>query len=329
MRVAINGLGRIGRAVLKIALEKKVNVVAVNDLTDTKTLAYLIKYDSVYGNYNKKVDFGKNFLKINGKKIRVLAEPNPEKLPWRKLGVDVVVESTGFFTDRVGAGKHLKAGCKKVLISAPAENPDMTVVLGVNDKELKKEHKIISVASCTTNCLTPIAKILNDKFEIKRGFMTTIHAYTGDQRLLDAPHKKLRRGRSAGINIVPTTTGATKAVAEVIPDLKGKLNGLAIRVPVACGSLVDFVAELRYPVTVEQVNKVLKEASLKELKGILQYTEDEIVSSDIIGNPHSSIVDSFSTQVIGNAGNLVKILSWYDNEYGYSCRMVELIKRLK
>ncbi len=301
-------------------------MVAVNDLIDTKTLAYLMKYDSVYGNYDKKVEAGKDFLKINNRKIKVLAEPDPEKLPWKKLGIDIVIESTGFFADREGAGKHLKAGAKKVLISAPAKNSDVTVVLGVNENKLKREHKIISMGSCTTNCLAPLAKVLNDSFGIKKGFMTTVHAYTSNQNILDSPHKKLRRGRSAGVNIIPTTSGATKSVAEVIPELKEKINGLAMRVPVACGSVVDFVAELNKKVTKEQVNKAFKKASAGKMKGILQYTEDEIVSSDIIGNSYSSVIDGISTMVIGN---IVKVLSWYDNEYGYSCRMVELVKMLK
>jgi len=326
MKIAINGLGRIGRAVLKIALEKNVNVVAVNDLIDTKTLAYLMKYDSVYGNYDKKVEAGKDFLKINNRKIKVLAEPDPEKLPWKKLGIDIVIESTGFFADREGAGKHLKAGAKKVLISAPAKNSDVTVVLGVNENKLKRGHKIISMGSCTTNCLAPLAKVLNDSFGIKKGFMTTVHAYTNNQNILDSPHKKLRRGRSAGVNIIPTTSGATKSVAEVIPELKEKIDGLAMRVPVACGSVVDFVAELNKKATKEQVNKAFKKASAGKMKRILQYTEDEIVSSDIIGNSYSSVIDGISTMVIGN---IVKVLSWYDNEYGYSCRMVELVKMLK
>ena len=323
MRVAINGLGRIGRAVLKIGLEKGVNFVAVNDLTDIKTLSYLLKYDSVYGNYDKKVSTGSDFIKIEKKKIKVFAEPNPENLPWKKLGVDVVVESTGLFTDREDAAKHLSAGAKKVLISAPSKNPDVTIVLGVNLNKLKKEHKIISMGSCTTNCLAPLAKVLDDSFGIKRGFMTTVHAYTNDQRILDVPHKKLRRGRAAATNIIPTTSGATISVAEAIPSLKGKMNGLALRVPVVCGSIVDFCAELKKKVSVEEVNNAFKKAEKGKLKGILQYTEDEIVSSDIIGNSHSSVIDGASTQVLGN---LVKVLSWYDNEYAYSCRMVELLK---
>ncbi|MAH51144.1 type I glyceraldehyde-3-phosphate dehydrogenase [Candidatus Pacearchaeota archaeon] len=325
MKVAINGLGRIGRTILKIGLERGINFSAINDLADTKTLAYLLKYDSIYGNYNKKVEAGKDFLKIGNKKIKVLCEADPEKLPWKKLGIDVVIESTGIFTDKKEAAKHLKVGAKKVLLSAPSKNPDITIVLGVNEEKLKKEHKIISVASCTTNALAPVAKVLNDAFGIKKGFMTTIHAYTTSQKILDAPHKKLRRGRAGAANIVPTTSGATSAVTQVIPELKGKLNGLAIRVPVSCGSIVDFVAELNKNVSSDQVNKALKKAAAEKLKGILQYSEDELVSSDIIKNPHSSIVDSLLTQTIGNT---VKVLAWYDNEFGYSCRMVDMLKKI-
>ena len=329
MKVAINGLGRIGRPVLKICLERGIDVVAVNDLTDSETLAYLLKYDSVYGNYDKKVEAGKDFLKINGKRIQVFAEENPEKLPWKKLGVDVVIESTGFFEDE--ADKHIRAGAKKVIISSPSKKCDVTIVPGVNDEKLKKEHKIISMGSCTTNCLAPVAKVLNDNFGIVKGFMTTVHAYTNDQKILDVPHKKHRRGRGAGINIIPTTSGATISVAEAIPELKGKMDGLALRVPVACGSIVDFVAELNKKVTKEQINNAFKKAASGKMKGILQYTEDEIVSSDIIKNPNTSIVDSLSTQVLGDgkSGNLVKVLSWYDNEYAYSCKVVDLIKMLK
>lgn len=326
MKVAINGLGRIGRLVLKSGLDEGVNFVAINDLTDPRTLAYLIKYDSVYGKYDKEVEAGKDFIKIGGKKIMILSERDPGALPWKKLGIDVVIESTGFFTDKEGASKHLNAGAKRVIISAPAKNPDITVVLGVNDNLLKSSHKIISMASCTTNGLTPVAKVLEEEFGIVKGFMTTAHAYTSDQDLVDAPHKNLRRGRAAAINIVPTTSGATSAVAEVIPSLKGKLVGLALRVPVPSGSIVDFVAELKKEVTVEQVNNAFKKAaSLGRLKGILKYTEDEIVSSDIIGEKHSSIVDGLSTMVIGNT---VKVLAWYDNEFGYAHRLAEFIKKL-
>ena len=324
MKLAINGLGRIGRSVLKVALEKGVNVVAINDLTSPENLAYLLKYDSVYGNYDKKVEAGKDFIKIGDKKIPVFSETEPEKLPWKKLKVDVVVEATGFFTEQ--AYKHLKAGAKKVLISAPSKKCDITIVLGVNEKKLSKRNRVISMASCTTNCLAPLAKVLNDNFGIKKGFMTTVHAYTPNQNILDSPHKKLRRGRAGAINIVPTTSGATSATSQVIPELKGKLEGLALRVPVACGSIVDFVAELKKKATKQQINSVLKKASQGKMKGILQYSEEEIVSSDIIGNPCSSIIDGLSTQTLGNT---VKILSWYDNELGYSHRMVDLLKLLK
>ncbi len=326
VKIAINGLGRIGRAFLKIALEKKLEVVAVNDLANIETIAYLIRYDSVYGNYSEKVEGGKGFLKIGSKKINFFSERDPEKLPWKKLGVDVVIESTGVFRDREGAGKHLVAGAKKVIISAPGKDPDVTIVLGVNEKKLKKEHKIISMGSCTTNCLAPLIKVLNDNFKVEKGFMTTVHAYTNDQVILDAPHKKLRRGRAGAVNLIPTSSGATTAVAEVIPELKGKLDGLAIRAPVACGSIVDFVGILGKEVTKEQVNDALRKASEKEMKGILEYSKDELVSSDVIENPHSSIFDSLLTQV---NGRMIKVFSWYDNEYGYSNRLVDLIKLLK
>lgn len=326
MKVTINGLGRIGRLVLKIGLERGINFVAINDLTDPKTLAYLIKYDSVYGNYNKKVEAGKDFIKIAGKKIKVLSEENPENLPWKELGVDVVVESTGFFCDREKAALHLNAGAKRVIVSANSDNADNMIILGVNEDKLKKTDKIISMSSCTTNCLAPLAKVLNDSFGIKKGFMTTVHAYTNDQKILDVPHKKLRRARAAAMNIIPTTSGATTATSKVLPSLKGKIDGLAIRVPIACGSIVDFVVELNKKTTAKQINNALKKAAGGKLKGILAYTEDEIVSSDIIGNSNSSIVDGSSTQAMGN---IAKILSWYDNEYGYSCRMIELLKMLK
>jgi glyceraldehyde 3-phosphate dehydrogenase len=324
MKVAINGLGRIGRQVLKRGIEKGINFVAINDLADSKTLAYLLKYDSVYGVCKKNISFGKDFIKIDNKKISLISEKNPENLPWKKLGVDYVVESTGFFTDKLDAQKHLKAGAKKVIISAPSKNPDITVVLGVNDKYLKKSDKIISMASCTTNCLAPIVKVLNDNFGIKKGFMTTVHAYTSNQQIQDSPSEKLRRGRAGAENMVPTTSGATTATIQVIPELKGKLNGLAIRVPVICGSIVDFVAELNSKVSLEQINNSLKNFS-KKFNEILEYSNEEIVSSDIIRNSHSSVIDGLSTQVIGNS---VKILSFYDNEYGYSCRIVDLLKKL-
>jgi len=326
VKVAINGLGRIGRAFLKIALDKGINVVAVNDLASVDSIAYLMKYDSVYGNYNGKIEKGADFIKINRKKIMLFSEKEPENLPWAELGVDIVVECTGAFTDRDGATKHLWAGAKKVLISAPAKNPDVTIVLGVNEKELKKEHKIISMASCTTNCLAPIVKVLNDNFRVQSGYMTTVHAYTNDQEILDIPHKKFRRGRAGAINLIPTSSGASSSVGEVIPELKGKLDGLAIRAPVPCGSITDFVAVLERAVTKEEVNAALKNAAENNMKGILEYSEDELVSSDVIRNTNSSVVDSILTQT---NGNLVKVLSWYDNEYGYSNRLVEMIKLLK
>lgn len=327
MRVAINGLGRIGRHVLKIGLEKGIDFVAINDLTDVETLAYLVKYDSVYRGYDKKIEAGKDFIKIDGKKIKVLSEKNPESLPWKKLGVDVVIEATGLFTNREDAKRHLDAGAKRVIISAPAKQPDITLVLGVNDSRLKKSHKIISMASCTTNCLAPLAKILDDNFGIKKGLMTTVHAYTSTQAVLDTPKKKIRRGRAAAENIIPTTTGAAKAVIEVLPNLKGKIDGMAMRVPVPSGSIVDFVVELNKKVSAEDINKAMKKASSGKMKGILQYSEEELVSSDILENSHSSVYDVNSTQILG--GNFVKILSWYDNEYGYSSRLVDLIKKLK
>lgn len=324
MKVAINGLGRIGRLVFKIGFDKGIDIAAVNDLADIKSLAYLLKYDSVYGNYDKNIEIGNGFFKINGKKIAVFQEAAPEKLPWKKLGVDVVIESTGFFEEE--GEKHIRAGAKKVLISAPSKKCDVTIVPGVNENMLKKEHKVISMGSCTTNCLAPVAKVLDDNFGIKKAFMTTVHAYTNDQKILDVPHKKFRRGRAGAINMIPTTSGATISVAEAIPSLKGKMDGLAIRVPIACGSIVDFVAELEKEATKKQVNAALKKEALGKMKGILQYTEDEIVSSDIIKNPNSSIVDGLSTMVLGNT---VKVLSWYDNEYGYSKRMIDLLKLLK
>ncbi len=327
MRIAINGTGRIGKQILKLALEKKLNVVAVNNTSGPKPLAYLLKYDSVYGKYNKKIKVGKNFIKLDNKKILILTEKDPENLPWEKLKIDTVVEATGLFRDKESASKHIKAGAKRVVLTAPSHDPDITVVPGINEKKIKKSHKIISMASCTTNCLAPLAKVLHENFKIKKGFMTTIHAYTSTQELIDKSHKKPRRGRAAAANIVPTTSGATTATEKVVPSLKGKIDGLAIRVPVLNGSLVDFVVELQKNVTIKKVNSALKKASRGKLKGILEYTEDPIVSSDVIGNPNSSIIDGLSTQVLEK--NMVKILSWYDNEAGYSNRIVELLKKLK
>lgn len=326
MKVAINGFGRIGRLVFRIGLEKGIKFVAINDLTDIETLVYLLKHDSVYGGIDAKIEAGTDHIRVNGKKIIVFGEKDPAKLPWKKLGVDYVIESTGKFKDYEKASLHLKAGAKRVFISAPSKDADKTVVYGVNHKEIKKHDKVISVASCTTNCLAPVAKVLHDHFGISRGFLTTVHGYTSTQKLVDLPDKKLRRGRAAAVNIIPTTTGATSATAKVIPALEGRMDGLAMRVPVVVGSIVDFVAELHHQTTKEEVNKVLKKAARGELRGVLDYSEDELVSSDIIGNSHSSIVDSLSTQVMGN---MVKVLSWYDNEYGYSHRMVDVLKWLR
>jgi len=326
VKVAINGFGRIGRMVFRAGYkDKDIEFVAINDLTETKTLANLLKYDSVHGRFKGKVEAKEKALVVEGKEIKVFAEKEPSNLPWGSLDIDVVVESTGKFTKKEDLQKHLNAGAKKVLLSAPAKEGDVkTIVLGVNENTMNKEDKIISNASCTTNCLAPVAKVLNEKFGIVNGFMTTVHAYTGDQALVDAPHKDLRRGRSAAVNMVPTTTGAAKAVGIVIPELKGKLDGLAIRVPTPNGSVTDLTANLSKEVTKEEINKALKNASQKELKGILEYTEDPIVSTDIIGNPHSSIVDAGLTSVIEK--RLVKVIAWYDNEWGYSLRMIDLIK---
>lgn len=332
IKVGINGFGRIGRLFFRSALkDKKFNerfeIVAINDLSDSKTLAYLLKYDSVHGILDAEVKAKDNAINVNGKGIKILSERDPEKLPWKSLGVEIVLESTGVFRDREGAAKHLKAGAKKVIISAPAKNPDVTIVPGVNEKMYDPEkHNIISMASCTTNCLAPMVKVLDDKFGLKRGFMTTCHAYTNDQRTLDLAHRKLRRGRAASLSIIPTTTGAAKAIGEVVPELKGKLNGVALRVPVPDGSIVDLVVELDKGVTKEDVNAAFKAVAKGELKGIVQYTEDPIVSTDVIGNPHSCVIDGLSTMVMGEKGNLVKIFAWYDNEWGYSCRLVDLMK---
>jgi len=332
VKIAINGFGRIGRLFFRAALndkefERMFEVVAVNDITDSKTLVHLLRYDSVFRVLNEDVKAKESSMTVRGKEIKVLTEKDPAKLPWKSMNVEYVLESTGLFTDREGASTHMLAGAKKVIVTAPAKNPDVTIVIGVNENLYDpKKHNIISMASCTTNCLAPIVKVLNDKFGIEQGFMTTCHAYTNDQRVLDLPHRDLRRARAAALSIIPTTTGAAKAVAEVIPELKGKLDGLALRVPVPDGSINDFVALLKKEVTKEEVNAVLRDSSETSLKGILQYTEDPIVSADIIGNPHSSIADGLSTNVIGGRGRLVKVLSWYDNEWGFSCRLVDLLK---
>ncbi|MEM4650125.1 MAG: type I glyceraldehyde-3-phosphate dehydrogenase [Candidatus Bathyarchaeia archaeon] len=330
-RLAINGFGRIGRCFFRASLnnemfKKKFSIVAVNDLTDAKTLAHLLKYDSIFKTLNVNITVKGNTIKVGDNEFLVLKDSNPENLPWKSLEVDYVLESTGLFTTREGAEKHLKAGAKKVIISAPAKNPDVTIVMGVNEEIYNpKQHKIISMASCTTGSLAPVIKILNEKFGVEAGFITTCHAYTNDQRLLDLPHKDLRRARAAALSIIPTTTGAAKAIGEVIPELNGKLDGLALRVPVPNGSITDIVVLLKKEVTKKEVNTVLKEASQKELKNIIEYTEEPIVSIDIIGNPHSAIIDGLSTNVIGGKGKLVKILSWYDNEWGFSSRLVDLL----
>ena len=318
VKVGINGFGRIGRNVLRAALNNSnIDVVAVNDLTDANMLAHLLKYDSVHGKLNAEVSVNGNNLVVNGKEIIVKAERDPADLAWGDLGVEVVIESTGRFTKREDAAKHLEAGAKKVVISAPANNEDLTIVMGVNEDQYDPaNHHVLSNASCTTNCLAPFAKVLHEKFGIKRGMMTTIHSYTNDQQILDLPHKDYRRARAAAENMIPTTTGAAKAVALVLPELKGKLNGMAVRVPTPNVSLVDLVAELDKEVTAEDVNAALKAAAEGELKGILQYSEEPLVSKDYNGDPHSSSVDGLSTMVM--EGNMVKVVSWYDNETGYS-----------
>ncbi|SER80279.1 glyceraldehyde-3-phosphate dehydrogenase (NAD+) [Gracilibacillus ureilyticus] len=329
VKVGINGFGRIGRNVFRQALKNnEVEVVAVNDLTDANMLAHLLKYDSVHGKLEEEVTVKGDALVVGGKEIKVLSDRDPANLPWGDLGVEIVVESTGFFTKREAAAKHLDAGAKKVIISAPASDEDITVVMGVNeDKYDPANHHVISNASCTTNCLAPYAKVLNDTFGLKRGMMTTIHSYTNDQQILDLPHKDYRRARAASENIIPTTTGAAKAVSLVLPELEGKLNGMAMRVPTPDGSLVDLVAELDKEVTVEEVNGALKEAAEGKLKGILGYSDEPLVSVDYIGNTNSSTIDGLSTMVM--EGNMVKVVSWYDNEMGYSSRVVDLAAYLK
>jgi len=329
-RVAINGFGRIGRNVFRIIAsrpESGIDVVAINDLSDDDILAYLLEYDSVMGRFDQDVTVSDGVMKVGGHEVRMLVERDPAKLPWQELEVDVVIEATGVFRDRASLQKHLDAGAKRVILTVPSKDEiDETIVLGVNDSELGPEDLIVSNASCTTNCLAPLAKVLDDEFGIKKGVMTTVHAYTNDQRLADVPHEDLRRSRAATENIIPTTTGAAKAVGEVLPQLAGKLDGMAMRVPVPDGSTVDLVVELDKEVTVEEVNAAIKKAAEGQLSGIMEYTEDPIVSTDIIGNPHSSIFDASGTQVLG--GNLVKVMSWYDNEWGYSNRVVDLIERL-
>lgn len=326
IRVGINGFGRIGRNVFRAALNNsEVEIVAVNDLTDAQTLAHLLQYDSVHGTLHAEVEAKEGALVVNGKEIKVLAEREPGNLPWKELGVDIVVESTGRFTDKSKAEAHvIGGGAKKVIISAPAKNEDITIVMGVNEDQYDpNQHHVISNASCTTNCLAPFAKVLHEKFGIKHGLMTTVHSYTNDQQILDLPHKDLRRARAAGLSIIPTTTGAAKAVALVLPELKGKLNGFAMRVPTPNVSVVDLNAELEIETTVEEVNAALKEAAEGSMKGILGYTEEPLVSKDFNGDARSSIIDALSTMVID--GKMVKVVSWYDNEWGYSNRVVDLI----
>ncbi len=326
IKVGINGFGRIGRNVYRVIAERKdIDVLAINDLTDAGTLSILLKYDSVHGKFKGDIEAKDRAIIVNGKKIRLTQEKDPASLPWKELGVEVVVESTGIFTKRTDCEKHLEAGARKVILSAPSKDQiDATIVMGINEGDLKPEHKIVSNASCTTNCLAPLAKVINDNFQIEKGLMTTIHAYTNDQKVTDLMHSDLRRARAAAINIIPTTTGAAKAIGEVIPELKGKLDGMAMRVPVANGSVTDLVVLVKKRVCIEDVNNAIKEASEGELKGILEYCEDPIVSSDIIDNEHSCIFDARSTYVID--GNLIKVIGWYDNEWGYSNRMVDLIE---
>ena len=325
-RIGINGFGRIGRQVLRATLERhpdKLEVVAVNDLSDSKTNAHLFKYDTNYGIYPGEVKPTERGISIEGKEIQVLAERDPSNLPWGDLGIDIVVESTGIFTDAEKAAGHITGGAKKVIISAPARNEDVMVVLGVNqDKYEPSKHRILSNASCTTNCIANMVKVLHDNFKVKYGLMNTIHAYTNDQRILDQTHEDLRRARSAAQNIIPTTTGAARAVGAILPELQGKIHGMSLRVPVSTGSITDFVAEIEKTASVDDINEAFKSAAANELQGILEYTEDPIVSSDIVKNPHSCIIDGLSTMVM--EGNMVKVLGWYDNEWGYSCRTSDL-----
>lgn len=325
VRIGINGFGRIGRNFLRASVgNSEIEVVAINDLTDSKTLAHLLKYDSVHGIFNAEVGSTDKSIIVNGKEIKVLAITEPSQLPWRDLKVDLVLESTGRFTDRAGAMKHIDAGARWVIISAPAKDPDVTICMGVNEDMLDREkHRIISNASCTTNCLAPVAKVIHKEFGILRGLMTTIHSYTNDQRILDLPHKDLRRARAAALNMIPTTTGAAKAVGLVLPELKGKLDGMAIRVPTPNVSVVDLVAELSKEATIEDINNALKTASEGSMKGIIQYSEEPLVSTDLNGNPHSAIVDATVTKVI--EGKMAKIIAWYDNEWGYSSRLRDLM----
>lgn len=326
IRVGINGFGRIGRSLFRAAYkDPQIDFVAVNDITDARTLAHLLKYDSIMGIFKDEVRWTDNSIIVQGKEIKVFAEKDPANLPWKDLGVEIVVESTGKFKTKAEASKHLQAGAKRVIFSAPATDPDITIVMGVNEKAFDpKKHFVLSNASCTTNCVAPVVKVLHDAFGLEKAFMTTIHAYTNDQRILDQPHKDLRRARAAAVSQIPTTTGAAKAVGLVMPELKGKIDGIAIRVPTPNISLVNLVALLKKKVTVQEINEAYKRAAANELKGILDYTEEELVSVDFMGNPHSAIVDGPFTRLVDE--NLVEILAWYDNEWGYSCRLHDLIK---
>ncbi|MBN2226869.1 MAG: type I glyceraldehyde-3-phosphate dehydrogenase [candidate division Zixibacteria bacterium] len=326
IKVGINGFGRIGRLVFKAARTADLEIVGINDITSAATLAHLLKYDSTQGKYPGKVEHSDNALIVDGKEIPITAERDPANLPWAKLGAQVVVESTGLFRDKATAGKHITAGAKKVLISAPAKEPDGTFVIGVNaDNYDKAKHNIISIGSCTTNCLAPVTKVLQDTYGIETGFMTTIHSYTNDQRILDAPHKDLRRARSAAVSMIPTSTGAAKAISEVIPAVKGKMDGCAIRVPTPDGSIVDLAVVLSREATKDDINAAMKAAAEGPMKGILEYCVDPIVSVDVVGNSHSSIFDSLQTMA---KGKVAKVFSWYDNEWGFSCRMVEMVERM-
>src|SRR5436190_1309215 len=329
VRVGINGFGRIGRNFLRAQIQRAgdFEVVAANDIGDTKTMAHLLKYDSVLGPLDATVEAGDGFIRVDGREIKFVSEKDPAQLPWSDLGVDVAIESTGLFTDRDSAQKHLEAGARKVVISAPATDPDLTVVLGVNDREYDPEqHHIVSNASCTTNCVAPVAKLLHDAYTIERGFMTTIHAYTNDQRTLDLPHKDLRRARAAAINLIPTSTGAARAIGIVLPDLKGKVDGMSMRAPVPTGSIVDLVVQVARETSKDEVNELFRsKADSGDLEGILQYSDEALVSTDIVHSSYSSIFDSDLTMV---TGNLVKVFSWYDNEWGYSCRLVDLVAKI-
>ena len=334
IKIGINGFGRIGRNVYRAALEnngfgKDFDIVAVNDIAPIDSLAYMLRWDSIYGKLDRQVKVEGTAINVGGRKLEITQAKDPLEIPWKKLGVDVAIESTGLFTEKDKAAKHLTAGARKVLVSAPGKDVDVTLVLGVNFEMYDKaRHNVISMASCTTGSLAPPAKVINDKFGIEKGVMTTIHAYTGDQRLVDLPHKDFRRGRAASLSIIPTSTGAAKAIGEVIPALKGRMNGFALRVPTPCGSITDLSFTTKQEVTADDLNKALKEAAEGKMKGIIEYCTEPIVSTDIIGNPHSAVIDSLLTMVVGGKGNFAKMLSWYDNEWGYSNRIVELAQKL-